>query len=117
MVYTHYGHKDITPQSINSNSGNFDGIPAALLKFSISANGVSATRSNTDIDSTLASGNPVIIGISYDNGPYPDHFLVLLSGSGGNYMMNDPYTPNGHNISFRGRYPSVRVVQYYKVSI
>ncbi len=117
MVYTHYGHRDVTPQSINSVSSNFDGIPAALLKYTISANGTSATRSSADIDSTLASGNPVIIGISYDGGPYPDHFLVLVSGSGGNYTMKDPYTANGNNISFRGRYPTVRVVQYYKVSI
>jgi len=117
MVYTHYGHKDINPQSINSVSSNFGGIPAALLKFDISANGISAHRISADIDSTLASGNPVIIGISYDGGGLADHFLVLTSGSNGNYMMNDPFTPNGHNISFRGRYPAVRIVQYYRVSI
>ncbi|HSW48129.1 MAG TPA: C39 family peptidase [Candidatus Saccharimonadales bacterium] len=117
MVYTHYGHKDVTPQSINSVSSNFSGIPPALLKFSISANGTSSSRSSTDIDSTLASGNPVVVGISYDGGSYPDHFVVFVSGSGGNYTMNDPFTPNGHNISFRGRYPSVRMVQYYRVSI
>jgi len=117
MVYTHYGHKDVTPQSINSVSSNFSGIPAALLKFSISANGVSSSRASADIDSTLASGNPVVVGISYDGGSYPDHFVVFVSGSGGNYTMNDPFTPNGHNISFRDRYPSVRIVQYYRVSI
>src|SRR5882724_3512601 len=38
MVYTHYGHKGVTPLLINSNGGNFSGIPAALLNFSISAN-------------------------------------------------------------------------------
>src|SRR5262249_40995516 len=43
MVYTHYGHKDVTPLSINSNGGNFSGIPAALLNYSVSANGVSAS--------------------------------------------------------------------------
>jgi peptidoglycan hydrolase CwlO-like protein len=116
MVYTHYGHKDVNPQSINSNPGNFGGIPPALLKYSITANGVSASRASADIDSTLSSGNPVIIGISYDGGSLPDHFLVLISGSGGNYMMNDPFTPNGHNISFRGRYPSVRIVEVDKVN-
>jgi len=117
MVYTHYGHRDITPQTINSVSSNFGGIPPALLRFDISANGISSHRVSSDIDSTLASGHPVIIGISYDGGGLADHFLVLISGSGGNYMMNDPFTPNGHNISFRGRYPSVRIVQYYKVNI
>ncbi|MDE2589180.1 MAG: hypothetical protein KGL95_05900, partial [Patescibacteria group bacterium] len=72
---------------------------------------------STDIDATLASGNPVIVGISYDGGPYPDHFVVFVSGSGGNYTMNDPFTPNGHNISFRGKYPNVRIVEEDKVSI
>ena len=116
MVYTHYGHRDVTPQSINSNSGNFSGIPAELLKYSITANGVSSTRVSADIDSTLSSGNPVVVGISYDGGPLPDHFVVFVSGSGGNYTMNDPFTPNGHNIDFRGRYPSVRIVEEDKVN-
>ncbi|HYM64867.1 MAG TPA: hypothetical protein VES68_00055 [Candidatus Sulfotelmatobacter sp.] len=117
MIYTHYGHKDVTPQSINSVSSNFSGIPPALLKYSITANGVSSQRISAEIDSTLSGGNPVVIGISYDGGNLPDHFVVLLSGSGGNYMMNDPFTPNGHNISFRGRYPSVKIVEIDKVSI
>lgn len=115
MVYTHYGHRDVTPLSINSNSSNFSGIPAALLRFSVTANGVSSQRVSADIDSTLASGNPVIVGISYDGGPYPDHFVVFVSGSNGDYIMNDPFTPNGHNISFRGRYPTVRIVEVDKV--
>lgn len=115
MVYTHYGHKDVNPLSINSVRDNFGGIPPALLKYSITANGTSSQRISTDIDGTLASGNPVIVGISYDGGPYPDHFVVFVSGSGGNYTMNDPFTPNGHNISFRGRYPTVRIVEEDKV--
>ena len=115
MVYTHYGHRDVNPQSINSVSSNFSGIPAALLKYSITANGVSSSRIQADIDSTLASGNPVIVGISYDGGSYPDHFVVFVSGGGGTYTMNDPFTPSGHNIDFRGRYPSVRIVESDKV--
>ena len=116
MIYTHYGHRDVSPQSINSNSGNFSGIPAALLKYSITANGVSSSRVSADIDSTLAGGNPVVVGISYDGGNLPDHFVVFVSGSGGNYTMNDPFTPNGHNISFRDRYPNVRIVESDKVN-
>ncbi len=115
MVYTHYGHRDVNPQSINSNSGNFGGIPAALLKYSITANGVSSQRIGAEVDSILASGNPAIIGISYDGGNLADHFVVFVSGSGGNYTMNDPFTPGGHNISFRGRYPGVRIVEVDKV--
>jgi len=117
MVYTHYGHRDVTPQSINSDGGNFSGIPPALLKKSIVANGTHSDRVSAEIDSVLASGNPVIVGISYDGGGWPDHFLVLISGSNGDYKMNDPFTPNGRNISFRDRYPSVKIVEIDRVSI
>ncbi len=117
MVYTHYGHKDVTPQSINSVSSNFAGIPAALLKRSVVANGVSSSRISASIDSTLSGGDPVIVGISYDGGPYPDHFVVLLSGSGGNYMMNDPFTPNGHDIAFTSHYSLSSIVEIDRVSM
>jgi peptidoglycan hydrolase CwlO-like protein len=115
MIYTHYGHRDVNPQTINSNGSNFSGIPAALLRYSITANGVSSSRIQADIDSTLSSGNPVVVGISYDGGPLADHFVVFVSGSGGNYTMKDPFTPNGSNIDFRGRYPNVRIVESDKV--
>jgi len=29
--------------------------------------------------------------------------------------MHDPFTPNGKNISFKERYPGVRIVEYEKV--
>ncbi len=117
MAYTHFGHKDINPQSINSNSGNFGGIPAALLKYSITANGVSADRQRiSTVDSGIGTG-AVIVGISYDGGPYSDHFLVLISGSGGNYTMNDPFTPGGHNISFSSHYSVGSIREIYTVSV
>jgi peptidoglycan hydrolase CwlO-like protein len=103
MVMTHYGHKT-TPLDINANPDNFASYAPAYLRFTISANGATAQRVSTTIDSTLSSGNPVIVGISYDGGPYPDHFVVLVSGSNGDYTMNDPFVPNGHNISFSSHY-------------
>ena len=117
MIYTHYGHKDVTPVSINSNSNNFGGIPAALLKYSITANGISSSRVSASIDSELANGNPVIVGISYDGGPYPDHFLVLVSGSNGDYIMNDPYTENGHKMPFSPTYKIGSIREIDKVVI
>jgi len=115
MVYTHYGRRNVTPITINSDSSNFASYyPAYLLK-RIRADGALTERQYKDIDSTLSSGHPVVIGISYDNGNIADHFVVFVSGSGGNYMMHDPFTPNGRNISFRGRYPSERIVEYEKV--
>lgn len=115
MVYTHMGHRSVTPATINSDPNNFASYERAWLLKTITADGMTTSRITTDIDSELSAGRPVIVGISYDGGPYADHFLVLISGSGGDYMMNDPYTPNGHNISFRGRYPTSRIVEIEKV--
>lgn len=115
MVYTHYGHRSVTPITINSDSSNFAPYERAWLSKTITADGKTSRRDNADIDATLASGNPVVVGISYDGGPSADHFVVFISGSGGNYQMNDPFTPNGHNISFRDRYPNARIVEYEKV--
>jgi peptidoglycan hydrolase CwlO-like protein len=114
MVYSHYGHK-VTPVDINSNSQNFATYYPAFLLKTIVADGARADRQSADIDATLSSGNPVVVGISYDGGPLADHFVVFISGNGGNYQMNDPFTPNGHNISFRDRYPNARIVEYEKV--
>lgn len=115
MVYTHMGHRGVTPATINSDANNFAAYERAWLKKTITADGMTTNRIGADIDSELSAGRPVIVGISYDGGPYADHFLVLIGGSSGSYMMNDPYTPNGHNISFRGRYPNARIVEIEKV--
>lgn len=117
MVYTHYGHSDINPMSINSVSSNFSGIPPVLLKFTISANGKTAARTRAELDSSLSTGHPVIVGISYDAGPYTDHFVVIRSGSGGNYMMYDPFTPNGKNIPFSSKYSVAGIREIYKIAI
>ncbi len=115
MIYTHYGHKGVTPATINSSSSNFASYyPAYLLKV-ISADGASSRRVGDGLDSLLASGHPAVVGISYDGGPLADHFIVITSGSGGTYNMKDPFTPNGNNIDFRTRYPSARIVDVEKV--
>jgi peptidoglycan hydrolase CwlO-like protein len=116
MVYTHYGHRSVTPVSIDSNSGNFASYEPAYLLRTIVADGASSTRVASSIDGVLSAGNPVIVGISYDGGPVADHFVVLISGSSGNYQMNDPFTPNGHNISFTSHYSLGSIVEIDKVS-
>jgi peptidoglycan hydrolase CwlO-like protein len=115
MVYTHFGHKNVTPQTINSIPSNFASYYPAYLKFVIVADGTTSSRVYTSIDSELSAGRPVVVGISYDGGPLSDHFLVLISGSGGNYQMHDPFTPNGHNIPFTSRYPAGSIRDVYKV--
>ncbi len=104
MVYTHYGHRSVTPLSINSNADNFASYFPAYLKYTIAADGASSNRVGSAIDSELSAGHPVVVGISYDGGPISDHFVVLISGSSGNYKMNDPFEPNGHNVSFTDHY-------------
>lgn len=117
MVYTHFGHKSVTPLTINSNPNNFASYEPAWLSKSIVADGVPSTRVGASIDSELGSGRPVIVGISYDGGPLPDHFVVLISGSGGSYQMNDPFTPNGHNIPFSDHYSVGSIREIDKVSM
>ncbi|HKC14971.1 MAG TPA: C39 family peptidase [Patescibacteria group bacterium] len=104
MIYTHYGHRGVNPMSINSNSDNFASYYPAYLKYTITADGATSSRVGSIVDSELANGNPVVVGVSYDGGPISDHFVVLVSGSSGNYIMNDPFTPNGHKIPFSSHY-------------
>ncbi len=117
MVYTHFGFRSVTPQTINSNSNNFASYYPAFLKKTIVADGTTASRVYSSIDSELSAGRPVIVGISYDSGPLADHFLVLISGSGGNYQMNDPYTPNGRNIPFTSKYSVGSIREIERISI
>lgn len=116
MVYTHYGHRGVTPLTINSNSNNFAAYNRAYLLKTITADGATSSRISGSIDSELSSGRPVIVGVSYDGGPIADHFVVLISGSGGSYQMNDPFTPNGHNISFTSHYSVGSIVEVDRVT-
>lgn len=113
MVYTHYGHRDVTPVTINSNPSNFASYYPAYLLYNISANGVSTSRSGASIDSTLASGNPVVVGVHAYGGT---HFVVLKSGSNGDYVMHDPYIPNGSNIKFQDHYSVGSIFEVHRVN-
>lgn len=109
MVMTHYGHKTL-PSDINANPSNFASYYPAYLLYTVSANGATAERVGTAIDAALSNGDPVVVGLNAYGGT---HFVVLRSGSGGNYMMNDPYIANGNNISFNANYS---VGSIYEVS-
>lgn len=117
MVYTHFGHRNVTPLTINSNPFNFASYYPAFLNKTIVADGTTSTRVGSSIDAELSAGRPVIVGISYDGGPMPDHFLVLISGSNGNYKMNDPYTPNAHNIPFTDHYSVGSIREIDRISM
>jgi len=114
MVLTHYGYKNVNPVTINSNPNNFAAYAPAYLLTTINVDGVTATRKATSIDATLATGNPVIVGINAYGGT---HFVVLVSGSKGNYIMKDPYVTNGDNINFTDHYSLRSVFAIAKVIV
>lgn len=111
MIYTHYGKK-ITPVDINSNPSNFASYYPAYLLFNISAGGASSSRVSTSMDSTLSNGDPVVVGVNAYGGT---HFVVIKSGSNGNYVMNDPYLPNGHDVNFTDHYSMGSIFSVQKV--
>jgi peptidoglycan hydrolase CwlO-like protein len=113
MMYTHFGHRNVTPLSINANPLNFASYYPAFLNKTIVADGMTTTRVASTIDSELNSNRPVIVGIRYSNGD--THFMVLISGSNGNYRMNDPFAPNGHNIPFD--YPLNSIYEIERISM
>ncbi len=114
MVMTHYGYRDVTPVTINSNPANFAAYYPAYLLTTINVDGVTATRKTAAIDATLATGNPVIIGLNAYGGT---HFVVLVSGSKGNYIMRDPYIANGDDISFAANYSMRDIFGITKITI
>lgn len=112
MVYTNLGKRGVTPQTINSNPSNFASYFPAYLNKTISAEGMTTSRIYATIDAELSAGKPVIIGI----GAGPDHFIVFISGSNGNYKMNDPFVPNGHNINFTDHYSISNINSIERIS-
>lgn len=116
MVITHYGHKDVTPQTINGNPSNFAAYYPAYLNKSINASGtwsretVGYSYTSSLIDNELKNG-PVVVGI----GSGPSHFVVLISGQNGDYKMNDPYVENGSKISFTSKYSLNSISEIDKV--
>ena len=100
--------EDVTPANISGNSSNFFANTAYMLipwggRFtSVWRNDLGA------IDSFLSQGKPVIVGLYA--GAYGTHFIVLKSGSNGDYIMNDPW--NGANLSFTSHYNTGQIFQY-----
>ncbi len=126
MVLTHYGYKDVTPATINADPDNFAAYSPDLLLATISVDGVTVTRKATSvrgataarkitvIDAMLATGHPAIVGMNALGGT---HFVVLTSGSSGNYLMQDPYVTNGDNISFSSHYSLKEIYSVAKIVI
>ena len=114
MMMTHYGYRDVTPETINSDPANFAAYFPAFLLYTISVDGKTATRIATVVDKALAAKTPVIVGMNVSGGT---HFIVLVSGSGGNYIMRDPYIASGKDIDFSSHYNLKEIYSVTKVVI
>ncbi len=114
MVMTHYGYKNVSPVSINSNPNDFAAYAPAYLLTTINVDGVTARRKAVTIDATLATCNPVIVGFHAYGGT---HFVVLVNGKNGNYIMKAPYIIDGNNINFTSHYSMRSIFAVAKVVI
>lgn len=111
MVASHYGKK-MTPADIAVNPNYF--VPGTGYIYH-SAEGMPftiSTASKGQLDSLLASG-PVIAGL-YSG---PDHFIVILRKDGSDYIMHDPFMPDGANRRLSEKYSvsdisSLRLVSF-----
>lgn len=117
MVASHYG-KNIKPNEIAQSSVPFLGSTAFMVQGSWNVNGVSMSRtrignSTGAIDNEINSGRPVIVGI-YGG---PDHFLVIKKKENGNYIMNDPFVANGHDVKFTDHYPLSAISAVDRVTV
>ena len=118
MVLTHYGYGNVNPISINSNPANFS-VVGGLLLFTTYVGDITAIRTRETvtiktIDAILATNNPVIVGLRAYGGT---HFVVLVNGSKGSYLMHDPYVPNGKNINFTSHYTIGSIYSVNKVIV
>ena len=116
MVVSHLGHRDILPSDIAfSSPDNFSVGTAMLNRGTIYVKGIGITRIGTSLSPDAVGSAPVVVGVKY--GPFGTHFVVIKSYKDGKYVMNDPYTANGHDISFSDYYSLGSVFEVDRVSI
>lgn len=102
MVKKKYG-ENVTPVTIAANSTYFFSTTAYMLQPWPSPSNYHYERSSYNqgkIDTALADGRPVIVHLRVNT--RDGHFIVLKSGSGGNYVMHDPW--EGYDKQFRDFY-------------
>lgn len=118
MIMTHYG-KSVNPGDIAGNSLFFSSYYpyADFRQGDLTINGISTNRtrvgySQSALDNELDSGKPVILGVSPYGSNKPEHFIVVKSKDGSDYIINDPFIENGMNIKFLSHYSvsSIRAV-------
>jgi hypothetical protein len=104
---------------VAANTGNFSGGSAYFNAPGPSANGHSANYvTNPSLQSlrdALNSGQSVIVGLSADGGPFPqhysDHWVVLRSVSGDSFNINDPFYAGAMNVPLGDHYSGWTIIE------
>src|SRR5690606_7459074 len=125
MVASHYG-KSVTPADIASSTAPFEYDTADMrFTWTDSVNGAKVTRSPVGcsgsgcfgiIDSELAAGRPVIARITAAN-VAGTHFIVITEKVGDEYIMKDPYEPDGNDIPFTRKHSISSLTRIDRVSV
>lgn len=125
MIASHYG-RNLTPLDIASSTNPFE-YDTADMRFDWlgSVGGTKVTRSSQScsgtgcfgiMDSELSAGRPVIIRITAAN-VAGTHFIVITKKEGDNYIMKDPFEPDGNNIPFTNKHSISTITRVDKVSV
>lgn len=125
MVASHYG-RNLTPLDIASSTNPFE-YDTADMRFDWlgSVNGTKVTRSSQScsgsgcfgiMDTELSAGRPVIIRITAAN-VAGTHFIVITKKDGDNYIMKDPFEPDGNNIPFTNKHSISTITRVDRVTV
>lgn len=102
MVKKKYG-ENVTPSTIAANSSYFFSTTAYMLQPFPAPSGYHYERGGYNqgqVDANLSAGRPVIVHLQVNS--RDGHFIVIKSGSGGEYTMHDPW--EGYDKRFKDFY-------------
>jgi len=103
--------EDVTPATVAASSGYYAFSTAGMRIPWASGRFTSIwQRDFNAIDSKLENGKPVIVGVTVSNNSVGTHFIVLKSGSNGDYVINDPWY--GPDLDFSDYYTTGQIFQY-----
>jgi peptidoglycan hydrolase CwlO-like protein len=103
MVFKKLG-QDISPSTYASNPGNFSGLTAYALQ-PVPPSGYhyeQSSYSSGKVDEELKNGRYVIAEIKMSGSVSGVHFIVIISGTNGNYKVHDPWY--GADLNFTEHY-------------
>jgi hypothetical protein len=104
MVYSHFGFASVTPLSIASHAGWFNG-GGAIFNSALNVPGhhtvIVSDPDPSWMAAQVAAGRPVIVGMNLAKGS--THFVVLTGMNGeSDYWTNDPWEQNAMHVAFSG---------------